>query len=102
MLNKEGYSVGAVASFLDRARDIMPADIPKSHQSRFFYLRGAVRADLRDIAGAVQDFETALSIWPTPDNMAIKTLEDLYRQTGNERALQAMRERVSRFKTLKR
>ena len=102
MLNKEGYSVGAVASFLDRARDIMPADIPKSHQSRFFYLRAAVRANQRDTAGAIQDFETALSIWPTPANTAIKALEDLYRQTGNEKALQAMQERVNRNQPLKR
>jgi tetratricopeptide (TPR) repeat protein len=102
MLNKEGYSVGAVASFLDRARDIMPADIPKAHKSRFFYLRGAVRADLRDTAGAIQDFETALSVWPTPSNTAIKTLEDLYRKTGNEKGLQALRERVSRLTPLKR
>ena len=102
MLNKEGYSVGAVASFLDRARDIMPADIPKSHQSRLFYLRAAVRANQRDTAGAIQDFETALSIWPTPANTAIKALEDLYRQTGNEKALQAMQERVNRNQPLKR
>ena len=40
VLNKEGYSVGAVASLLDAARDAMPSDAGKSHVSRFFYLRG--------------------------------------------------------------
>jgi len=65
-------------------------------------LREPVRADLRDTAGAIQDFEQHFSVWPTPSNTAIKTLEDLYRKTGNEKGLQALRERVSRLTPLKR
>ena len=42
------------------------------------------------------------AVWPTPSNTAIKTLEDLYRKTGNEKGLQALRERVSRLTPLKR
>jgi hypothetical protein len=98
MVNKQGYSVGAVASFLDRARDMMPSDTPKSHQSRFFYLRGAVRADMRDTAGSIQDFETAMSIWPAPGNTAFNALEDLYGRTGDKAALEALQERVKRIK----
>jgi hypothetical protein len=101
MVNKGGYSVGVVAGYLDRARDLMPSDTPKSHQSRFFYLRGAVRADLRETAGAIQDFETAMSIWPVPTNTAFKALEDLYGQTGDEAALKALEQRVKRIDRLK-
>jgi tetratricopeptide (TPR) repeat protein len=99
MLNKEGYLVGAVAAALERARQLTPSDVPKSELSRFFYLRGAVRADQRDIAGAIRDFETALSVWPSPSNWSVKPLEDLYRQTGDARALQALQDRVKRFKS---
>jgi len=100
MMNKEGYSVGSVASFMDKARDAMPSDVAKSNLSRFFYLRGAIRANLRDIRGAIQDFETAMSVWPAPVNAAIKPLEDLYRQTGDTDALKALQERVKHEKPL--
>jgi hypothetical protein len=98
MVNNRGYSVGAVAGFLDRARELMPSDTPKSHQSRFFYLRGAVRADQRETAGAIEDFETALSIWPAPVNTAFKALEDLYGGTGDTAALKALHDRMQRLK----
>ena len=101
MLNPQGYSVGSVANFLDRIRDMMPSDAPKAHWARFFYLRGAVRANQQDTAGAIRDFETALSVWPAPGNMVAKPLEDLYRQTGDFAALEALQERVKRFKRLK-
>jgi transmembrane protein TMEM260 (protein O-mannosyltransferase) len=100
MMNKEGYSVGAVASALDKARDAMPSDVAKQNLSRFFYLRGAIRVNLRDIRGAIQDFETAVSVWPAPANAAIKPLEDLYRQTGDESALKALPGRVKGVKPL--
>lgn len=100
MMNKEGYSVDSVARFMDSARDAMPSDVAKAHLSRFFHLRGAIRANLRDIPGAIQDFETALSVWPAPANAAIKPLEDLYRQTGDTSALKAMQERVKREQPL--
>jgi len=100
VLNKEGYSVGAVASLLDAARAAMPSDTSKSHVSRFFYLRGAVRANMGDRAGATQDLETAVAVWPREDNKAIEQLEDLYRQAGNTAGLKDLQGRIKRTKSL--
>ena len=102
MLNKQGYSVGAVAGFLEKVKEMMPSDVAKQHVSRFFYLRGAVRADLRDNEGAIGDFETAVSVWPVPTNVAFKPLEDLYRQTGNTHAVKAVEDRVKTLERRKR
>jgi tetratricopeptide (TPR) repeat protein len=102
MLNKDGYSVGAVAGFLDKASALMPSDITKNHQSRFFYLRAAVRANMRERPGAIRDFETALSIWPVKDNPAIKALEDAYREMGDAQALDELRSRADRLKPFSR
>ena len=96
--SKVSYSSGAVASLLDTVRATMPADVPKLHLSRFFYLRGALRLDLRDRPAAIGDFETALSAWPVPDNPALAPLRDLYREAGDTAALAAMEERVHRRK----
>ena len=101
VLNKEGYSVGAVASLLDAARAAMPSDARKSHVSRFFYLRGAVRANMGDRPGATQDLETAVAVWPREDNKAIEQLEDLYREAGNAAGLKALQGRIKRTKSLK-
>jgi hypothetical protein len=102
MLRKDGYAAGAAIRFLDKARDLMPSDAGKEHLARFFYLRAALRADLQDQAGAVRDFETAFGVWPTPANMAIKPLEDLYSRSGDALALQALRERVERLRAPRR
>jgi hypothetical protein len=96
MAHKEPYSAGAVADVLERARDLMPTDVSKAHRSRFFYLRGALRTDLGDKRGALEDFETALSLWPVADNRAVTVLEALYRAAGDERALEQLRSRVKR------
>jgi hypothetical protein len=96
--SKVSYSSGAVASLLDTVRATMPADVPKLHLSRYFYLRGALRLDLRDRPGAIGDFETALATWPVADNPALAPLTDLYRETGDAAALAAMEERVHRRK----
>lgn len=101
MLSEKGYSVGAVASFLDKARELTPSDVTKDHLARYFYLRGALRANLRDTPGAIEDFDTALSIWPNAGNSAIKPLEDLYRQSHNDGALKALQDRVASLKRLK-
>lgn len=101
MLNAGGYSVGAVGSFLDKARELMPSDVTKDHLARFFYLRGAVRANMRDTPGAIEDFETAMTVWPTPANSAIGPLEDLYRESHNDGALKALQDRVASLKQLK-
>ena len=97
----ESYSAGAVVSFLERARDTMPSDVPKEHLSRFFYIRGVVRDNLRDNPGAAADLETAVSVWPAPDNGAFQALEDHYRRAGNEAAANAVQERVKQLKRRK-
>ncbi len=99
--NEQGYSVGNVASFLDRARELTPSDVTKEHLSRYFYLRGVVRANMRDTAGAIGDFETAFAIWPRSDNAAVPSLESLYREAGDERALKALRDRLAQIARLK-
>jgi hypothetical protein len=94
--SRKSYPSGAVAQLLDTASRTMPADVPKLQLARFFYLRGALRLDLRDRAGAQRDFETAMSAWPVPANPALEPLGDLYRDAGNQAALQAMEARVHR------
>ena len=98
--NKEGYSTGVVAGFLNRARDLMPSDVPKEHLSRFFYIRGVLRENLRD-AAAVADLETAVSVWPSADNPAFINLQEHYRRTGNEPAASAVEQRLKQLKSRK-
>ena len=98
MLHPEGYSTGAVAIALDKARDLMPSDVSKEHLSRFFYIRGVLRSNMGDRKGAIADLETAVFIWQLPTNAAIATLEDLYRQAGDEAGLKALQDRVKAFK----
>ena len=98
ILNGEGYSAGVVGRLLERARDTIPGDVPKAYRSKFFYLRGVVRLDLGDKTGAIQDFETAVQAWPSPDNRAVTPLKDLYREAGNTMAQQALDERIHRRK----
>jgi hypothetical protein len=90
MANRQGYRAAEVGDLLDRARDLMPSDVAKAYRSSFFYLRGALRLDLDDKAGATRDFESALFVWPLPDNRAIAPLKDLYRAAGNEHALKRL------------
>jgi hypothetical protein len=96
--NKDGYSTVVVAGFLNKARDAMPSDVPKEHLSRFFYIRGVLRDNLRDTPGAAGDLETAVSVWVSPDNPAFKALLDHYRRTGNEAGATAIAERMKQFK----
>ena len=99
--HEEGYSTGAVAGFLDKARDAMPPDVPKEHLSRFFYIRGVLRDNLRDAAGAAADLEIAVSVWPAPDNPAFQALEQHYRRTGNDAAADGVEQRMKQFKRRK-
>jgi hypothetical protein len=101
LANKDGYPAGVVGGFLEKARDTMPSDVPKEHLSRFFYIRGVVRANLRDSPGAARDLETAVSVWPAPSNPAFKALQDHYRRTGDEGAANAVEERVKQLKRRK-
>jgi len=101
MLNEKGYSAGAVAHFVQRMTELIPPDPGKEHLSRFFYIRGALRANLKDSRGAIDDFDAAFSLWPNPKNPAIDPLEDLYRTQKNDDALAALQERVSKLKQFK-
>ena len=101
MANKDGYPAGVVGRFLEKARDTMPADAPKEHVSRFFYIRGMVRDNLRDSPGAARDLETAAAVWQTPSNPAFKALQDHYRKTGDEGAANAVEERMKQLKPRK-
>ena len=97
MLNRQGYSAGVVASYLNKARDLMPSDALKAYLARYFQLRGGLRAHQGD-PGARGDFEEALSIWPSPLNPAIAALEDLLRDKGDTEGLSALEKRVKSFK----
>jgi hypothetical protein len=101
MANKEGYGAGIVGGFLDKAREAMPSDIPKEHLSRFFYIRGVLRANVGDRPGAARDLETAVSVWPAPANAAFKELQAQYRRMGNEAAANEVGERVKELKSRK-
>jgi hypothetical protein len=90
MAEGKTYHAGAVTDALERARGLMPDDVGKGYRSRFFYLRGALRLDVGDRAGALSDFETALAVWPSPGNPATRPLRDLYRATGDERSAHAL------------
>ena len=101
MQSKSGFSAGAVTVYLEKARDLLPEDAPKEHVARFFSLRGAVRANMQDKPGAIRDLETAIALWPVPDNSAIQPLEDLYRETDNGPALKSLQDRVERLRHLR-
>lgn len=102
MQNPAGYSVGEVAMYLDRMRDLMPSDVIKEDMSRYFHLRGAVRANLKDETGAIKDFEISISVWPVPENPSVKALEDLYGEAGNSTALSALQGRIKRRAVVRR
>jgi hypothetical protein len=97
MVNDNGYSPGVVANYLDKARDLMPSDVVKPYLSRYFEMRGQFRAD-RDDAGAREDLETAVSVWPSATNSAIESLEKFYAAKGETAALNALKERAKTFK----
>jgi hypothetical protein len=77
LANRGGYSVREVARHLERARDLMPADVAKDRRARFFELRAYLRLAQGDKRGAVDDLQTAVAIWPSPDNRAAASLADL-------------------------
>jgi hypothetical protein len=101
LANREGFSAGLVNAYLEKARELLPADAPKEHVSRYFAVRGALRANMQDKAAAVRDFETAFALWPVADNGAVEPLEQLYRELGNSAALRELQENVARLKQLR-
>jgi hypothetical protein len=76
MMYREGYSGAEVSRLLERAAALMPTEANKSHKSRYFYVRGALRLDLGDKQGALRDFQTSLDVWPSPDNPATRPLKE--------------------------
>ena len=76
MMYNAGYSATEVSRLLERAAGLMPNDANKSHKSRYFYVRGALRLDVGDKPGAVRDFQTSLEVWPSPENPAARPLKD--------------------------
>jgi hypothetical protein len=101
LANRDGFSAGLVNAYLEKARELLPADAPKEHVSRYFAVRGALRANMQDKAAAVRDFETAFALWPVADNGAVEPLEQLYRELGNSAALRELQENVARLKQLR-
>ncbi|MFZ1909132.1 MAG: DUF2723 domain-containing protein [Burkholderiales bacterium] len=98
LLNPHGYTAGEVIALLDRAQKLTPPDVPKPYLSMYFAIRGVLRANLNDRRGAIEDLESALSVWPSPDNRAVGSLEEIYKDAGDENALRALRERIERLK----
>ena len=93
-----GFAPGTVIMYLDRARVLLPSDAPKQHIAGYFLLRGLLRANTQDKRGATGDFNTALSLWPSPQNPAIAPLEQLYQEAGDPAALQDLKDRLARLK----
>jgi hypothetical protein len=94
--NKNGYSGRDATRALDNAARLMPPDAIKQHRSKFFHVRALLRLDLGDRQGAVRDLQTALDVWPAPDNDALGVLRGLYRAAGDDKALAALESRMAR------
>ena len=45
--------------------------------------------------------ETAVSVWPAPDNPAFQALQQHYRRTGNDAAADGVEQRMNQFKRRK-
>lgn len=84
MASDHGYAPAQVADALQRAGRLMPSDATKAHRASYFYLRGLLRLDQGDKAGAIRDFQTSLEVWPSPDNRAHRPLKDLTGPLGPE------------------
>jgi Protein of unknown function (DUF2723) len=95
MLHAGGYSARTASEYLARLPGLMPADVGKAEKARFFYLRGVLRQETGDKAGAITDWETAFALWPVEGNRAIAALEDTY-GAGNKRALDELHARIRR------
>jgi hypothetical protein len=96
MGSPQGYTTGVVLDLLERARVRMPPDATKAHKASFFHLRGLLRLDMGDKAGATADLLTAVEVWPRSNNLALKPLRDLYQVAGDKAALEALESRMKR------
>jgi len=77
LANRGGYAPREVAGYLERASELIPGDVSKDRRALFFELRGYLRLGQGDVYGGQNDLQTALSIWPSPDNRAAASLADL-------------------------
>jgi hypothetical protein len=98
----DGFPAGTVAMYLDRARALLPPDAPKQHIAGYFVLRGVLRANTGDPRGGVADLETALKLWPSPQNPALDPLEQLYAKAEDPALLQGLKDRITQLKLRKR
>ena len=67
----------------------MPSDAAKSHVSRFFYLRGVLRANMGDKAGRDPGPGNGGCRLAAGGQQAIEQLEDLYREAGDTAGLES-------------
>lgn len=98
LARRDGYSIGTVAGLLERASLLMPSDVGKAYKSHFFYLRGILRSEAGDRAGALADFDTAFSLWQVGENPAADRLVGLYREAHDTKSLQALQARLAQLK----
>lgn len=96
LVHAEGYSVRAASEYLARLPALMASDVDKAQKARFFYLRGVLRLQAGDKAGAATDWETAFELWPVERNRATTALEETYRAAGDQRALDELHARIRR------
>lgn len=96
MASRKGYAAGVVYGFLNRARELMPSDVPMVYLEKFFYLRGLLRLDVGEERPAIDDLRAAVSVRPTSDNAALAPLRDLYLKTGDKASLDALETRIRR------
>jgi len=94
--NERGYDAGRAIALLDQVRLSMPPDAGKREQARYFELRAYLRQGQRDERGAVEDLQTAVSLWPTRNNGAVEPLKDHYVKAGEAAALDALQARLRR------
>lgn len=94
--NERGYDAARAIALLDQVRLSMPPDAGKREQARYFELRAYLRQGQRDEHGAIEDLQTAVSLWPARDNGAVTPLKDHYIKAGEAAALDALRARLKR------
>jgi transmembrane protein TMEM260 (protein O-mannosyltransferase) len=97
LLSREGgYDTAQAVALLEQVRLRMPSDAGKREQARYFELRAYLRQGQGDARGALEDFQTSITLWPVKENGAIAPLTDLYQAAGDLAALSAMQARLKR------
>jgi len=90
------HEAAQAIALLDQVRLGMTPGAGKREQARYFELRAYLRQGQRDERGAIEDLQTAVSLWPTRDNGAVKPLRDYYVKAGEAAALDALQARLKR------